>query len=56
MLSVTISTAMKSTSIVVSVPSSAPPILIVSDLVLNGILVRKGATKECKTKLGKTWT
>ncbi len=54
-LLVTISTTMKSTSIVV-IPSFAPPILTIPNLVLNNILARKEATKEAKTKLGKAWT
>ncbi len=39
----------------VPIPSFAPPILIVPDLVMDDVLIGEGATKECKTKLGKTW-
>jgi hypothetical protein len=37
------------------VPFYAPPILTIVDLVLDVILVGKGATKGSKTKLGKAW-
>jgi hypothetical protein len=39
----------------VLVPSFAPPILIVPNLVMDVILLREGATKKGTTKLGKTW-
>jgi hypothetical protein len=55
MLLVTTFTTMESTSIMVLVPSSTPPILIVPDLVLDDILTRKGATKRGKKKSGKAW-
>jgi hypothetical protein len=44
---------MESTFIVVLVPSFTPPILIVLDLVLDGILVEEGATKGGKQNWGK---
>jgi hypothetical protein len=46
---------MESTSIVVLIPSFAPPILIVPDLVLGIILVGEGATKIGTKKSGKAW-
>ncbi len=42
---------MESTSIVVEVPSYAPAILVVLDLALDVVLVRKGGTKGGRTKL-----
>jgi hypothetical protein len=42
---------METTSIVVLVPSSTPPILIVLNLVIDGILAGEGATNEGKTKV-----
>ncbi len=55
MLLVATSTTMESTSIMVSVPSFTPPILIVLNLVLDNILTGKGAAKGNKTKSGKAW-
>ncbi len=54
-LLVATSTTMESTSIVVSIPSFAPPILIVPNLILDLILVGKGATKISSKKSGKVW-
>jgi hypothetical protein len=45
---------MESTSIVVLVPSSSPPILTILDFILDVILVGEGATKGGTTKFGKT--
>jgi hypothetical protein len=53
MFLVATSITMESTSIVVMVPSSTPPILIVLDLVLDDILVGEGATKGGKKNWGK---
>jgi hypothetical protein len=53
MLSVAISTTMESTSIVVLVPSSAPPILTIPNLVLDVVLVGDGGTKGGTTR--KVW-
>jgi hypothetical protein len=39
---------MESTSIVVLIPSSVPPILTIPNLVLDVLLVGKGATKGIK--------
>jgi hypothetical protein len=44
---------MESTSIVVLIPSSVPPILTIPNLVLDVLLVGKGATKGSKTNWGK---
>jgi hypothetical protein len=46
---------MESTTIVVMVPSSAPPTLTILDLVLDVVLAREGATKRSTTKFGKAW-
>jgi hypothetical protein len=54
-LSVATSTAMESTSIVVSVPSFVLPISTILDLVLDNILTREEVIKEDKTKSGKAW-
>ncbi len=53
MLLVATSTTMESTSIVVMVPSFTPSILIVLDLVMDGVLVGEGATKGGKQNWGK---
>ncbi len=54
-LSITTSVAMGSTSIVVPIPSSVPPILTIPNLVLKYVLAREGGTKGGRTKFGKTW-
>jgi hypothetical protein len=37
------------------VPSFAPPILIIPNLVLDVVLAKEGATKGITTKNGKAW-
>jgi hypothetical protein len=54
-LLVATSIAMESTSIVVLVPSFAPPILTILNLVLDIILTREGGTKGGRTKFRKAW-
>jgi hypothetical protein len=46
---------MGSTSIVVLVPFSTPPILTVLNFVLDVILAKDGGTKGGRTKFGKVW-
>ncbi len=46
---------LESTSIVVLVPSSAPPILIVPDWVCDYVLFGRGAINEGKLNSGKAW-
>jgi hypothetical protein len=55
MLSVAISIVMESTSIVVLVPSYAPPMLIVPYIIIDIILGGEGATKGNTTNYGKAW-
>jgi hypothetical protein len=50
-LLVATSATMESTSIMVLVPSFAPPILIVPNLVMDVILLREGATKKRHNKI-----
>jgi hypothetical protein len=40
---------------VVTIPSFAPPILTILDLVLDVVLAREGGTKGGTTKYGETW-
>jgi hypothetical protein len=55
MLLVAIFATMESTSIMVSIPSFTPPILIIPYLVIDVVLTKKGGTKSGTTRSTKAW-
>jgi hypothetical protein len=55
MLLVAIFATMESTSIMGSIPSFTPPILIIPNLVLDVVITKKGGTKSGTTRSAKAW-
>ncbi len=55
MLLVAIFATMESTSIMGSIPSFTPPILIIQNLVLDVVITKKGGTKSGTTRSAKAW-
>lgn len=55
MLLIVIAATLESTSIVVAIPSFAPPILTILDLVLDVVIAGEGGTKGGTTKSREAW-